>query len=124
MEGAAFFKQRELFRLMSIQHVSTVTATIYTVHVAMFPRGSACIYTVHMVKTSVGNYFATYKIYSVQHSTVYYYLDVIHIYVGLNVSYFYKARIHRATSTLASVAVVAFWGWYIKWCINELFLYV
>ena len=51
-------KQRELFRLMSIQHVSTGTATIYTVHVAMFPRGSACVDTVHMVKTSIGNYFA------------------------------------------------------------------
>ena len=23
----------------------------------MFPRGSACVYTVHMVKTSIGNYF-------------------------------------------------------------------
>ena len=41
-------KQRELFRLMSIQHVSTETAPIYTVHVDMFPCGSACVYTVHI----------------------------------------------------------------------------
>ena len=51
-------KQRELFRLMSnIQYVSTWTATIYTVHGARFPRGSACVYTVHVVKTSIGNNF-------------------------------------------------------------------
>ena len=31
------------------EHVSTWTASVYTVHVAMFPRGSACVYIVHMV---------------------------------------------------------------------------
>ena len=44
-----------------------------------------------------------------------YYFNVIHIYVGFNVRSFYKSRKHSATSTLASVAVVAFCGWWRPW---------
>ena len=47
-----------LFRPMSNEHVSMWTASVYTVHVTMFPRGSACVYIVHVVKTSIRNYFA------------------------------------------------------------------
>ena len=43
---------------MSNEHVSAWTAFVYMVHVAMFPRGSACVYIVHVVKTSIRNYFA------------------------------------------------------------------
>jgi len=32
---------------MSKEHVSTWTHSVYTVHVTMFPRGSACVYIVH-----------------------------------------------------------------------------
>ena len=40
------------FRPMSNEHVSTWTASVYTVHVIMFPRSSACAYAVHVMKTS------------------------------------------------------------------------
>ena len=43
---------------MSNEHVSTWTASVYTVHVAMFPRGSACVYIAHVAKTNIRNYFA------------------------------------------------------------------
>ena len=29
------------------------TASVYTAHVTMFPRGSVCVYLVHVVKTSI-----------------------------------------------------------------------
>ena len=32
-------------------------ATVYTVHVTMIPRGSACVFIRHVVKTSIHNYF-------------------------------------------------------------------
>ena len=38
--------------------MSTWTAFIYTVHVTLFPRGSACVYIENVVKTSIRNYFA------------------------------------------------------------------
>ena len=38
--------------------MSTWMASDYTVRVAMFPRGSACVYIVHVVKTGIRNYFA------------------------------------------------------------------
>ena len=35
------------------------TASVYRVHVTMFPRDSACVYIVHLVKTDlIRNYFA------------------------------------------------------------------
>ena len=43
---------------MSNKQVSVWTASVYTVHVTMFPRGSACVYIVHVVETSIRNYFA------------------------------------------------------------------
>ena len=36
---------------MSNEHLSTWSASVYMVHVTVFPRGSACVYTVHVVKT-------------------------------------------------------------------------
>ena len=43
---------------MSNEHVFTWTASVYTVHVTMFPGGSTCVYIVNVVKTSIRNYFA------------------------------------------------------------------
>ena len=40
------------------EHVSTWTASVYTVHVKMFPRGSDCVYIVHVVHTIIRNYLA------------------------------------------------------------------
>ena len=39
---------RGIFRPMSNEHVSTWVASVYTVHVTMFPCGSACVYIVHV----------------------------------------------------------------------------
>ena len=38
--------------------MSTWIASVYTVHVIMFLRGSASVYIVHVVNISIGNYFA------------------------------------------------------------------
>ena len=38
--------------------MSTWIASVYTVHVIMFLRGSARVYIVHVVNISIGNYFA------------------------------------------------------------------
>ena len=47
---------------MSNEHVSTWTASVYTVNVTMFPRGSACVYIVHVAfmiyETGIRNNFA------------------------------------------------------------------
>ena len=37
--------------------MSTWTASVYTLHVTMFPRGSVCVHIVHVVKTSIRNFF-------------------------------------------------------------------
>ena len=34
---------------MSNEHVSAWTASVYTAHVTMFPRGSACVHIVHVL---------------------------------------------------------------------------
>ena len=34
---------------MSNEHVSTWTASVYTIHATMYPRGSACVYIVHVL---------------------------------------------------------------------------
>ena len=47
-----------IFRPVSNKHVSTWTASVYTVQVTLLLYGSACFYTVHVVKTSMWNYFA------------------------------------------------------------------
>ena len=49
-------ERQGVLRPMSYDHVSTWLASVCTVHVIMFPRGSASVYTVHVVKIS--NYFA------------------------------------------------------------------
>jgi len=36
----------------------TWTASVYTIHVTMFPRGSVCVYIIHAIKTNIHNYFA------------------------------------------------------------------
>ena len=41
---------------MSKEHVSTWTASVYTVQVTMFPRGFVCVYIVHVVKPTICNY--------------------------------------------------------------------
>ena len=46
-----------VFQPMSNEHVSTWTASNYTVQITMFHRGSACVYVVYVVKTSIRNYF-------------------------------------------------------------------
>ena len=38
--------------------MATRIVSVYMVHVIMFPRGSASVYTVHVIKISIGNYFA------------------------------------------------------------------
>ena len=38
--------------------MSTWIASVYTIHVIMFPRGSASVYIVYVVNISIGNYFA------------------------------------------------------------------
>ena len=40
------------FQPISNEHVSTWTASVYTVHVIMFPRASACVCIVHVMKRS------------------------------------------------------------------------
>ena len=42
---------------MNNDHVPTWIASVYTVHVIMFLRGSASVYIVHVVSISIGNYF-------------------------------------------------------------------
>ena len=47
-------RRQGVFQPISNEHVSTWTASVYTVHVTMFLCGSACVY-IYVVKTSIRN---------------------------------------------------------------------
>ena len=51
-------RRQGVFRPMGNDYVSTGIASVYTVHVIMFLRGSVSVYIVHVVNISIGNYFA------------------------------------------------------------------
>ena len=95
---------------MTNEHVATWTASV---HVTMFSQGSACVYIVHIVKTSIRNYFAKprrncfeFRVYSLQGETKLYAFYLNELNRNINILQENMIQIYVNTHSEENICVI------------------